>query len=143
MSDGQHQESFLARGGEAGELAFAVLVERHGPMVLRVCRGVLGDRHDAEDAFQATFLALVRQAASIRRRDSVACWLHGAALRVSACARSAGMRRRGHEARSAARRPGSARDREPDDLAALVHEELGRLPSRFREAVRPAATSKG
>ena len=135
MSDGQLLDHFLARKGEAGELAFAVLVERHGPMVLRVCRGVLGDRHDAEDAFQATFLALVRGAGSIRRRDSVACWLHGAALRVAACARSAGARRRRHEGRSAAKAGDSARDRGIDDLGAVLHEEVGRLPARYRAAV--------
>ncbi len=135
MSDGQLLESFLARKGEAGELAFSVLVERHGPMVLRVCRGVLGDRHDAEDAFQATFLALVRGAGSIRRRDSVAPWLHGAALRVSACARTAGARRKKHEGRSAAGRLDAARDREADDLGAVLHEEVGRLPPRYRAAV--------
>jgi RNA polymerase sigma factor (sigma-70 family) len=135
MSDGQLLEHFLSRGGEAGELAFSVLVERHGPMVLRVCRGVLGDRHDAEDAFQATFLALVRGAGSIRRRDSVACWLHGAALRVSACARSSGARRRKHEGQFAARRADSGRDRDVDDLARVVHEEVARLPARYGQAV--------
>ena len=135
MSDGQLLERFLARGGEAGELAFAVLVERHGPMVLRVCRAALGDRHDAEDAFQATFLALVRGAGAIRRRDSVAPWLHGAALRVAACARAAGARRRKHEGRVAARRHDSARDRAADDLGAVLHEEVGRLPARYRAAV--------
>ena len=60
LTDGQLLERFATDRGEAAELAFAVLVERHGPMVLRVCRGVLGDAHDAQDAFQATFLVLVQ-----------------------------------------------------------------------------------
>ena len=64
---------------ETAELAFATLLARHGPMVLRVCRGVLGDRHEVEDAFQATFLVLAVRAGSVRRRGSVASWLHGVA----------------------------------------------------------------
>jgi RNA polymerase sigma factor (sigma-70 family) len=135
MSDGQLLEHFLARHGEAGELAFAVLIERHGPMVLRVCRGALRSRVDAEDAFQATFLALVRGAGSIRNRDSLAPWLHGAALRVSACARSAQERRKTHEGRYAARRSESIREGDRDDLGAVLHEEIGRLPARYRAAV--------
>ena len=62
LTDGQLLERFATDRGEAAELAFAVLVERHGPMVLRVCRGVLADPHDAQDAFQATFLVLVKKA---------------------------------------------------------------------------------
>ena len=65
------------------EAAFTLLVQRHGPMVLNVCQGVLGDRHDAEDVFQATFLVLARQAGSIRREDAVASWLYGVARRLS------------------------------------------------------------
>jgi hypothetical protein len=79
LTDGQLLERFATRDGEAAELAFAALVERHGPMVLRVCRRVLADPHDAHDAFQATFLVLVRRSDSIRSRDSVASWLHGVA----------------------------------------------------------------
>ena len=64
MTDGQLLERFRTRDGEVAELAFAALLERHGPMVLRVCRRVLNDPHDAQDAFQATFLVLVRRADS-------------------------------------------------------------------------------
>ncbi len=89
LTDGQLLEWFVAgRGaGEAAEAGFTALVDRHGPMVLRVCRQVLGDTHDAEDAFQATFLILVRKAGSVRKRDSVASWLHGIARRVARRAR--------------------------------------------------------
>ena len=103
LTDGQLLERFMSRrglgGGVEAEAAFAMLIERHGPMVLRVCRGVLGDPHEAEDAFQATFLVLLRQAGAIRKRESVGPWLHGVAHRVASCARSAAARRRAHERR--------------------------------------------
>src|SRR5438270_11805292 len=71
-------ERFLAQREEA---AFVALLKRHGPMVLQVCRRIQGNEHDAEDAFQATFLLLARKASSIRKLDSVASWLHGVAHR--------------------------------------------------------------
>ena len=61
LTDGQLLERFATGGGEAAELAFGILVERHGPMVFRACRGILRDDHEAMDAFQATFLILVRK----------------------------------------------------------------------------------
>jgi DNA-directed RNA polymerase specialized sigma24 family protein len=97
LADEQLLERFVTSHGEAAELAFEALVERHGPMVLRICREILRDQHDAEDAFQATFLVLARQAASIRSRASVASWLHGVARRVASSARSAASRRKTHE----------------------------------------------
>src|SRR5271168_1800000 len=81
------------------EAAFTVLVERHGPMVLGVCRAVLGDQHDAEDACQAVFLVLARSAGQIRRGDSVASWLYGVARRVALRARRQAARRRELERR--------------------------------------------
>ena len=72
MTDGQLLERF-AQGGEGGELAFAALIERHGPVVLHVCRSILRNEHEAEDAFQATFLALVCKARSLWVRDSLGC----------------------------------------------------------------------
>ncbi len=101
LTDGQLLERFVSRhdgvGGSAeAEAVFALLIERHGPMVLRVCRGVLGDPHEADDAFQATFLVLFRQAGAIRNCESVGPWLHGVAHRVALCARSAAARRRAH-----------------------------------------------
>ena len=91
MTDGQLLERFLARNApETSEAAFATLVDRHAAMVLAVCRNVLGNTHDAHDAFQATFLVLVNKAGSIRRRESVGGWLVGIAPRVAAPARLEG-----------------------------------------------------
>ncbi len=85
LSDRELLERFTS-GGDASsaEGAFEVLVLRHGPMVLQVCRNVLGDATDAQDAFQATFLVLVRRCGSIRQLDSVGGWLYGVACRVAA-----------------------------------------------------------
>ena len=84
VPDGLLLERFTA-GDDADEPAFDALVERHGPMVLRVCRRLCDDPNDAEDAFQATFLVLLRQARSIRHRGSLAAWLHGVATRRVSC----------------------------------------------------------
>ena len=135
LTDGQLLERYLSRDVEAAEPAFAALVQRHGPMVLRVCRAVLHDPHLAEDAFQATFLVLARRAGSIRKRDSATCWLHGVARRVSLCARAAEARRRVHELRAAESRSRTTSDAGWDDLAEVIHEELSRLPERYRMAV--------
>ena len=80
LTDGQLLECYLTRQEEA---AFEALVRRHGPMVLGVCRRVLRNDHDAEDAFQATFLVLLRKASSILPRDRVGNWLYGVAYRTS------------------------------------------------------------
>ena len=124
---------------EAAEVAFAALVERHGPMVLRVCRAVLGDRHEAEDAFQATFLVLASRARSIRRGDSVGSWLHGVALRVANRARWRSARRRHHERRhaemTATTEADESHSRVPDDVDRVLHEEIGRLPEKYRRPV--------
>ena len=79
LTDGQLLERFLSQRDDAGEAAFRALVERHAPMVLRICRDVLGDWHEAEDASQATFIMLACKAGAIRKRDSIASWLFGVA----------------------------------------------------------------
>jgi RNA polymerase sigma factor (sigma-70 family) len=119
-----------------GEGAFAALMERHGPLVLHVCRRVLGPGNDAEDAFQATFLVLARKAARIRRPQAVSAWLYGVARRVALKARSARARRE----RQFEPLVKSPADRRPDPLAEIstrellqiFEEELWRLPERNR-----------
>ena len=135
VADDQLLERFVTERREAGEMAFEALVERHGPMVLRICRAILRDKHDAEDAFQATFLVLARRAASIRSRTSVASWLHGVARRVASCARSAASRRRRHEKKAASLAEHFAAETRWDDLAEVLHEEIDRLPERYREPI--------
>ena len=122
LSDRQLLERFVACRDAVSELAFTVLVQRHGPMVLGVCRRILADPHDAEDAFQATFLVLVRKAGSIRVEGSVGRWLFGVATRVAARARANGQRRR----RSRAIGSGSSRNR--DGSCAVDRGRAGRDP---------------
>jgi RNA polymerase sigma factor (sigma-70 family) len=142
LSDGELVEQFVSKRADQSEIAFASLVARHGPMVLRVCRAELGNRHEAEDAFQATFLVLATRARSIRRGASVGSWLHGVALRVAARARSCKARRHRHERRQAERTTIQTQS-EPlsplvnDDSDRVLHEEIGRLSERFRSAVVP------
>jgi RNA polymerase sigma factor (sigma-70 family) len=134
LSDGELLDRFDSRDGEAAELAFATLVERHGAMVLNVCRRVLHDAHDAHDAFQATFLVLARKGRGIRDRESVGNWLYGVASRVATNARDAATRRRFHEVRFARWRGNLELIEDPDrdDERDLLHEEIGRLPERYR-----------
>ena len=135
LTDGQLLERYMAGRGERADAAFAALVERHGSMVLRICRAVLRDEHDAEDAFQATFLVLARRAGSIRHHGSLGSWLFGVAGRVAQCARSGAARRRWHERRRAEMRADSVADVAPDDLGDAIRREVGRLPERLRAAV--------
>ena len=135
LSDGQLLDRFATGSSESVEPAFQALVERHGPMVLRVCRRVLDDPHDADDAFQATFLVLLRRARSVRNRASLASWLHGVAMRIAARAKVEAARRRRIEARGI--RPSIGPDPDPDryDLESLIHEELDRLPEKYRAPI--------
>ena len=99
LTDRQLVERFAARRDPIAEVAFAALVRRHGPMVLRVCRKVLRNHHDAQDSFQATFLILARKAGSLRVEDSLGPWLHGVAYRVASTSKAAAARRRAHESK--------------------------------------------
>ncbi|MFO0909739.1 MAG: sigma-70 family RNA polymerase sigma factor [Isosphaeraceae bacterium] len=137
LSDGLLLERFLNGTEDAAHAAFAALVDRHGPMVAHVCRNVLGDAHDAEDAFQATFLVLARKARSVRQSGSVGGYLHGVAQRVSLKARTSMARRRVHERTHAELRAlaEEATPSSPGDAWPELHEEIDRLPSPYREAV--------
>jgi len=128
-------ERFTTGGSDPAGAAFTALVALHGPMVWGVCRGVLADPHEAQDAFQATFLVFVRKARSIRHRDSVGPWLYGVARRVAVRAKAVEGRRRSRE------RPGTeAGVAQTEDTAhrerfEALHEEIGRLPEKYRAPV--------
>jgi RNA polymerase sigma factor (sigma-70 family) len=136
LSDGQLVERFRNGRDGSDQIAFRVLVERHGPAVLSVCRGVLGKSYDAEDAFQAVFLILVRKASSLRKPDSVASWLHGVALRVALRVRADTTRRQACEQRSARIKLLAAdREERSEESYPALHEEIARLPERYRQPV--------
>jgi RNA polymerase sigma factor (sigma-70 family) len=130
LSDSRLLEHFIHRRDEA---AFAALMERHGPMVLGVCRRVLHDAQDAEDAFQATFLLLVRKAASLGRRDLVGNWLYGVAYRIAVRTRANAIRRRAHERQAM---PMAAVEPLHEvvwrDLRPVLDAEINRLPEKYR-----------
>jgi RNA polymerase sigma factor (sigma-70 family) len=148
LSDRQLVERYTAGQGNAtGQAAFAALVGRHGPMVLRVCREVLGDYQHSEDAFQAVFLVLARKARAIREPDLLGNWLYGVATRTARCARQRIARRKRQEgevrreldasrcvtvavAHPPADKPAIAREE-----AEALHEEITRLPRAFQKPV--------
>ena len=135
LTDGELLAIFRSRPGEAAESAFAAIVARHGPMVHRVCGQVLGNPHDADDALQATFLILLHKASQLALRDSLGPWLHGVALRVASCARSANALRVAHERRAGEQRMPYLAEGKWDDLGIILHEEIQRLPERYRTTV--------
>jgi RNA polymerase sigma factor (sigma-70 family) len=131
LTDGQLLERFAAHRDER---AFAELLKRHGGLVYAVCRNILRHEHDAEDAFQGTFLVLARRAGAIQEAKAVGSWLYRVAYRVAMKARQAAERRREHEGRVA--RPIEG-DRAGGELAwrelqSMLDEELGRLPDKYR-----------
>jgi RNA polymerase sigma factor (sigma-70 family) len=130
FTDGELLNRYLARQDED---AFEALVRRLGPMVFGVCRRILGNNHDVEDAFQATFLVLVRKAASIVRRDNVAGWLHGVAYRAALKARLTKNRLRARERQvSFMPEPVSLEEGIWLDLLPILDKELALLPAKFR-----------
>jgi RNA polymerase sigma factor (sigma-70 family) len=123
----------LARfSGGRDESAFHELLRRHAPLVLGVCRRVVDSDQDVEDAFQATFLVLVQKAPSVRRRASLASWLHGVAYRCAARVRAANARRRRHEGRVAPAPAAAAADPTWREVRQVIDEELARLPEKYR-----------
>jgi RNA polymerase sigma factor (sigma-70 family) len=132
LTDGQLLGSFIERRDEA---AFAALVKHHGPMVWGVCRRLLRE-HDAEDAFQATFLVLVRKAASIMPREMVANWLYGVAHQTALHSRRTAVRRTTRERQVAHMPEPLPSEQVPwHDLQPLLDQELARLPDKYRVAI--------
>jgi RNA polymerase sigma factor (sigma-70 family) len=132
-SDAELLERFLRNREEA---AFAALVRRHGPLVLGVCRRMLRHEQDTEDAFQAAFLVLARKADSIRNRRSLAAWLYEVAFHIAARMRAENARRRFHEKQIADMEIDKATaDMRELELAAVLDEELNRLPEKYRRVL--------
>src|SRR5262249_36484268 len=119
-------------GRQRDEAAFHALLLRHGPMVLDVCRGVLANEADAEDAFQATFLILASRAGAIRKGASVGSWLHGVAYRTALKARAQRAARQKHETGATARPVPEPDDLTWRDVQRVLHEELSGLAERYR-----------
>jgi RNA polymerase sigma factor (sigma-70 family) len=143
LPDGQLLARFLAARDPAGELAFELLVKRHGPMVERVCRQILDDPVDVHDAWQAVFLVLARRASAIRKRESLGSWLHGVAVRVANRTRANAIRQRVRERRTDAAAAAQALESEGvrevassaierEENAQVVHQEISRLPEKYR-----------
>lgn len=142
MPDESLLDRFLERGELEAQEAFRELTRRHGPMVLGVCRHILSQVHDAEDAFQATFLVLARKAGSIRDRRALGRWLYEVAYRVALRSRGLAARRRSYETQGAEMSSFApngpyegAFDPAWNELRPVLHEEINRLPVKYREAV--------
>jgi RNA polymerase sigma factor (sigma-70 family) len=135
LSEGQLLDRFVTRQDES---AFEALLERHGPMVLGVCRQLLRDPNDVDDAFQATFLVLVRKADTLRRRDLVGNWLYGVAYRVAVRSRALVARRHATETPSGDAGEFALEDRRQAGgpiLEPEIHEEVHGLPEKYRAPV--------
>jgi RNA polymerase sigma factor (sigma-70 family) len=129
LTDAQLLDDFVGRRDEA---SFEVLVWRHGTMVLELCRRVLRDDHEAEDAFQATFLVFARKAGSIGKRESVGSWLYKVAYRVALRARGRAAHRSGDELPADLPAPQGPDDLLWRDLRPVLDEEIHRLPEKYR-----------
>jgi RNA polymerase sigma factor (sigma-70 family) len=135
MSDAQLVSRFVGVRDTTSESAFRELVHRHGPMVMGVCRQILRRAADAEDAFQATFLILVRKARSIQVRESLAPWLYSVAIRTAQRARATGARYREGASEQLDSIEAAPEDLSQFDVRPLLHEELGRLPDKYRSPI--------
>ncbi len=144
LTDGQLLERFASHRGAEAEPAFTALVMRHGPLVFGVCQSLLRNPHDAEDAFQATFMVLARKAGSIRQPDRLGPWLHGVAHRTARRLKDKNARRKTHEAEAAVSsdraRRSSGSSQPPSALAnhdeiEALHREIERLPARYKTAI--------
>jgi RNA polymerase sigma factor (sigma-70 family) len=132
LTDGQLLERFATHQREASELAFEALMERHGRMVLRTCRAILRNEHDSQDAFQATFLVLVRKARSLWVKDSLGPWLHRVACLVASRAKVATLQRAETERKAAEMTENRSRAIREHDLASILHSEIEQVPERYR-----------
>ena len=133
LPDAQILERYVT---QRDELAFTALVQRHGPMVLAVCRGVLEDPNDADDAFQAAFLLLARKAKSLWVDDSLGGWLHRVASRIAFQMKSDTARRRDQERRAAEKAGVRSDPGKPEvDTYRVLHQEIDRLPERYRKPI--------
>jgi RNA polymerase sigma factor (sigma-70 family) len=130
LRDGQLLQRFATLQDEQ---AFAILVQRHGPLVLGVCRRILQSVHDAEDAFQATFLVLARRASAIRKPDSLASWLYEVAYRLARKMKADASKRRQREEKVPAPAPVEPVDPTGRELHAILDEELQRLSEKYRQ----------
>jgi RNA polymerase sigma factor (sigma-70 family) len=129
MTDGQLLDRFT-RANDAN--AFRVLLERHAPMVLAVCRSNLGNVHDVDDAFQNTFVSLAMHASTIERGDSLGPWLHRVAVRTASKIRSDSSKRRARERATIRDASTSTLDQPDFSFHRVLREEVSRLPDRYR-----------
>src|SRR5579871_4632981 len=133
LTDGELVTRFLANRDEA---SFAELVRNHGSMVMGVCRRMLPNTQDAEDAFQAAFLVLARRAATVTPRSAVGAWLYGVAYRTAKKVRAMNAKRHQNEERFARNHRAVGRgDEALDELLPVLDEELNRLPAKYRSAI--------
>ena len=133
LSDGQLLDRFLERRDAS---AFEAIVERYGPLVWGVCRRILRDQHDAEDAFQVTFLVLARKAASVMPREKLGNWLYGVAFQTAMKARATRAKRRVRERPACEMtEPEAVPDEHADELLSRLDREVARLPEKYRTPV--------